>query len=225
MKVGTVIKRMLLIAALSFAPVSADAGAPKSHRDSGSCDFSKKEKLADVCDGGFGAAHIADQQILMDYSPNLTNMIVESANNNGVDPRLALAVAGHESGLNACAGSPTGVLGPMQLTQGTAREFGLDRNILSENIEGGMLVLKRAVDICGGTTNSACLAKYYNGSPTPGEQKKWAKGVEQRFAQMNRIADADMHKGCKDCKPVIQNDGIPAPSESDTDIDVDSVPI
>lgn len=225
MKKQRVIRIAFVLVALSVASVVAHGGAPKSHRDSPACDMSRKDKLSDICDGGFGAAHIADQQILMDYSPNLSNMIVESAVRNGVDPRLALAVAGHESGVNACAGSPTGVLGPMQLTQGTAREFGLDRNILSDNIEGGVLVLKRAVDICGGTTNSACLAKYYNGSPTPGEQSKWAKGVANRFAQMNQIADADMHQGCKDCKPETKGDDIQSPPSLDTDIEVDSVPI
>ncbi len=216
---------VLTVAILVNLTTILAAKVPNSHRDAPSCDLSKKDKLSDVCDGGFGAAHIADQQTLLDYSPNLANMIVESAGNNGVDPRLALAVSGHESGLNACAGSPTGVLGPMQLTQSTGHGFGLDRDILTENIDGGMLVLKRAVEKCGGTSNSACLAKYYNGSPTPGEQARWAKGVAKRFAQMKQIADADMHKGCKECEPETPVDGIAPPSPSDADIEVDSVPI
>lgn len=210
---------------LTCTTTFTEAKAPKSHRDAPSCDLSKKDKLSGVCDGGFGGAHIADQQTLLDYSPNLSNMIVESARNNGVDPRLALAVSGHKSGINACAGSPTGVLGPMQLTQGTGNGFGLDRNILTENIDGGMLVLKRAVEKCGGTSNSTCLAKYYNGSPTPGEQQKWARGVADRYAQMNKIADADMHRGCKECEPETPGSGVPNPTPTDTDIEVDSIDI
>lgn len=110
-------------------------------------------------------------------------MIVAAAEQQGVPADLALAVSYHESeGFNSCAGSSTGVVGPMQLTKGTAKSLGYDRDVNEQNIQGGVAVLKQAVNACG-TTNYACLSAHYNGS-TATQQAQWARGVASADAKL-----------------------------------------
>ncbi|RUX16362.1 hypothetical protein EOA23_33025 [Mesorhizobium sp. M2A.F.Ca.ET.042.01.1.1] len=88
---------------------------------------------------------------------------------------LALSVAYQESRLDSCAGSHTGVKGVMQLTKGTGRQLGFDRDINEQNIEGGVKYLGKGVAQCG-ASNYSCLASFYNGS-NAAEQAEWASGV------------------------------------------------
>lgn len=122
-------------------------------------------------------------------NPNIAGMIVDSANRYGVDPRLALAVSAHEGAMSACAGSPTGVQGPMQLTQATGRGYGMDRGVLPDNINGGMLTLRDAIRSCGGDQNIRCLADRYNGS-TEGQRQNWTNDVTRRLASLNQAGQA-----------------------------------
>lgn len=134
--------------------------------------------LASLCPNGFSSSpgHGGIAQQMQAQSDNV-KMIYAAAKDAGVPPDLALAVSYHESaGFNSCAGSPTGVKGPMQLTQATGRAYGYNRDINEQNIKGGMAVLKAAYDKCG-DSDYACLAKYYNGS-TPDQQQQWANGVK-----------------------------------------------
>ncbi|RWE21462.1 MAG: hypothetical protein EOS41_26540 [Mesorhizobium sp.] len=93
----------------------------------------------------------------------------------GVPEGLALSVAYQESRLDSCAGSHTGVKGVMQLTKGTGRQLGFDRDINEQNIEGGVKYLSKGVAQCG-ASNYSCLASFYNGS-SAAEQAEWASGV------------------------------------------------
>ncbi|RRH99674.1 hypothetical protein EH240_17865 [Mesorhizobium tamadayense] len=93
----------------------------------------------------------------------------------GVPEGLALSVAYQESRLDSCAGSHTGVKGVMQLTKGTGRQLGFDRDINEQNIEGGVKYLGKGVAQCG-ASNYSCLASFYNGS-NAAEQAEWASGV------------------------------------------------
>ncbi|KAA3445799.1 hypothetical protein C7I87_31380 [Mesorhizobium sp. SARCC-RB16n] len=93
----------------------------------------------------------------------------------GVPEGLALSVAYQESRLDSCAGSHTGVKGVMQLTQGTGRQLGFDRDINEQNVEGGVKYLGKGVAQCG-ASNYSCLASFYNGS-NAAEQAQWASGV------------------------------------------------
>lgn len=132
---------------------------------------------------------------------------------------LALAVAYHESeGFNSCAGSDTGVHGPMQLTKSTGNDLGFNRDINEENIQGGMAVLKSAYQQCG--YDYACLAAAYNGSSRPGEQQGWAKGVKNADEQLknNPALVASACKGtCSENKAPSVNDlGTVAPTSSDS---------
>ena len=91
--------------------------------------------------------------------------------------------------MSACAGSFTGVQGPMQLTQATARGYGMDRGVLSDNINGGMLTLRDAIRSCGGDQNIRCLADRYNGS-TETQRQRWTSDVTQRLASLNQQGQA-----------------------------------
>ncbi|TIP18491.1 lytic transglycosylase domain-containing protein [Mesorhizobium sp.] len=93
----------------------------------------------------------------------------------GVPEGLALSVAYQESRFDTCAGSHTGVKGVMQLTKGTGRQLGFNRDINEENIEGGVKYLGKGVAQCG-ASNYSCLASFYNGS-NAAEQAAWASGV------------------------------------------------
>ncbi|RVC61701.1 hypothetical protein EN766_37780, partial [Mesorhizobium sp. M2A.F.Ca.ET.046.02.1.1] len=102
-------------------------------------------------------------------------LIRHYAQKYGVPEGLALSVAYQESRLDSCAGSHTGVKGVMQLTKGTGRQLGFDRDINEQNIEGGVKYLGKGVAQCG-ASNYSCLASFYNGS-NAAEQAEWASGV------------------------------------------------
>ncbi|CAN7740661.1 transglycosylase SLT domain-containing protein [Mesorhizobium sp. LjNodule214] len=102
-------------------------------------------------------------------------MIRYYAQKYGVPEGLALSVAYQESRFDTCAGSHTGVKGVMQLTKGTGKSMGLDRDVNEQNVEGGVKYLGMGVKQCG-ATNYSCLASFYNGSDAA-EQRGWAGGV------------------------------------------------
>ena len=149
--------------------------------------------ISSLCPNGYGQfapPAIADA---MAAQKNNVDMITAAAEQDGVPVDLALAVSYHESeGFNSCAISPTGVLGPMQLTGGTANSLGLDRNINEQNIQGGMTVLKDAINACGGTSDMACISSHYNGSSAT-QQAEWAKAVKKaddKIKNQNLVASA-----------------------------------
>lgn len=149
--------------------------------DANSCDLGQKTKLADLCPSGFGLPEYGSTQDIINRNPNNAGMIVQAANEYGVNPRLALAVSAHEGAMSACAGSFSGVRGPMQLTQGTARGYGMNCDGLSDNIRGGMATLRDAIRSCGGDHNIRCLADRYNGS-TENQRRNWTNDVTRRVA-------------------------------------------
>jgi len=74
---------------------------------------------------------------------------VEKANMVGLDPRLMLHALQKESGGlkdPATAMSKAGAYGPMQLMAGTAKELGVDRKDVDQNLYGGALYLKQMLD-------------------------------------------------------------------------------
>lgn len=139
--------------------------------------------LNQVCPNGFGQQKFGSIQDQINAHQENTSMIVAAAEQQGVPADLALAVSYHESeGFSSCAGSATGVVGPMQLTKGTARSLGYDRNINEQNIQGGVAVLKQALNACG-ATNYSCLSAHYNGSAAT-QQAQWAAGVASADAKL-----------------------------------------
>ncbi|MGE7156742.1 transglycosylase SLT domain-containing protein [Methylorubrum rhodesianum] len=161
----------------AFCVIVAATAAYASNCPSGDAMLKNNTPLNQLCPNGFTSKSGGSIENAMANQKDNVAMVYASAQNTGVPTDLALAVSYHESvGFNSCAGSDTGVKGPMQLTQRTARSLGFDRDINQQNINGGMAVLKRAYDKCG--YNYTCLSANYNGSPRPGEQAGWARGVE-----------------------------------------------
>src|SRR5580704_15811377 len=162
---------VLFLSAFLASTVALASSCPQ-----GDANLKNDTPLSQLCPNGFSSSQSAGnlQQALQTNQSN-TQMIVAAAEQQGVPTDLALAVSYHESiGFNSCAGSPTGVKGPMQLTKGTAKGLGYDRDINEQNIQGGMALLKQVYDRCG--VNTTCLAAGYNGA-SAGEQAGWARGV------------------------------------------------
>ncbi|RWM48325.1 MAG: hypothetical protein EOR78_29165 [Mesorhizobium sp.] len=106
----------------------------------------------------------------------------------GVPEGLALSAAYQESRFDTCAGSHTGVKGVMQLTKGTGKSMGFDRDVNEQNVEGGVKYLGMAVKQCG-ATNYSCLASFYNAS-NAAEQTQWAGGVGRWNSYFNEYVSS-----------------------------------
>lgn len=141
--------------------------------------------LSELCSNGFGQFNPGSLQQAINNQPTNVEMVTAAAQQQGVPVDLALAVSYHESeGFNSCAGSDTGVKGPMQLTQRTGNSLGYNRDINEQNIMGGMKLLKQCDNKCG-DTGFSCLSACYNGSPRPGEQAGWARGVQNAYTKLH----------------------------------------
>ena len=79
---------------------------------------------------------------LNDRQTQYANMVVEEARRQGVNPQLALSVAFTESRFNPDIPSPAGAIGIMQLMPSKAEELGVDPYDVTQNIEGGIRLLK-----------------------------------------------------------------------------------
>lgn len=90
--------------------------------------------------------------------------IVTAAQNAGIDPALALAVAQQESGFNPSAVSSAGATGLFQLMPATAASVGVtNSNDPTQNIQGGLTYLSQLLQKYGGDVSSALWA--YNAGP------------------------------------------------------------
>lgn len=91
------------------------------------------------------------------------DLIDHEAKKQGVDPRLARAVAETESSYNPDARSPKGAVGIMQLMPETAARWKVDPHDPIQNIQGGISELKALIDQHQGDVTLAL--RRYNGSP------------------------------------------------------------
>jgi hypothetical protein len=89
-------------------------------------------------------------------------LVVQAAEEEGFDVKLALAVAESESGWDANALSEKGAFGLMQLMKSTATEMSVDRCDPSQNARGGIRYLKRLVADFG---NPVFALAAYNAGP------------------------------------------------------------
>ncbi|MCZ2079022.1 MAG: lytic transglycosylase domain-containing protein [Bryobacterales bacterium] len=92
----------------------------------------------------------------------VAEQITAAALRNGIDPRLALAVASKESGLNQAARGSKGEIGVFQLMPGTAKDLGVNPLDLSQNIEGGVRYLRQLLHRYGDPGKALAA---YNGGP------------------------------------------------------------
>ncbi len=91
-------------------------------------------------------------------SQEISTQIVNTASSYGVDPRLALEVGMHESGLNQSAVSPAGAIGIMQLMPATAASLGVDPHDPVQNIQGGVMLLAQLLSEFAGDVGKALAA-------------------------------------------------------------------
>jgi hypothetical protein len=97
-------------------------------------------------------------------APEIARIVAAAAEEHGVDPNFALAVATAESRLDRHRNSPKGAGGPMQLMRATADRFGVD-DICDpvSNIDGGVRYLRELFDTLG---NPLLVAAAYNAGET-----------------------------------------------------------
>jgi soluble lytic murein transglycosylase-like protein len=137
--------------------------------------------------------------------------IVAAANQYGVDPALALAVANQESGQQqyTAAGSVlksgAGALGIMQLMPSTAAGLGVDPTDPLQNIQGGVKLLAQLLNQFNGDTALA-LAAYnagpgnvqkYGGIPPFAETQNYVASIMEALG----LSPPDPHKGAPRTPP------------------------
>ena len=106
---------------------------------------------------------MVDLEKLNESQRRIAEKIIAEANQQGVDPQLALAVAKVESGFSQAAKSPKGALGVMQLMPETAEGLRVNPKNMDENIRGGVMYLRQMLDMTGGDVRKTLVA--YNGGP------------------------------------------------------------
>ena len=122
-------------------------------------------------------------------------MIENAAARVDVAPALLDALARQESNYNPRAVSRKGAIGIMQLMPATAKALNLNPNDPAQNILGGALVLRQALNAFGGQIDLA-LAAYnagqgavakYGGVPPYAETRAY---VRQNLDKLARVSDS-----------------------------------
>ena len=116
----------------------------------------------------------------------IKDKIIPLARKYGVDPKLALAVAKHESGYNPRVKSHVGAMGIFQLMPATAKGLGINNAFdIEQNIDGGIRYLKQMLTANKGNIALA-LASYnaglgnvqkYKGVPPFKETRHYVKTI------------------------------------------------
>lgn len=96
----------------------------------------------------------------------VANKVAVEADRQGVPRELALAAAMQESKFNPQAKSKTGPVGVMQLGKAAAKEQGVNRHNLDQNIKGGVGYLKQMLHQQNGDPQRALIA-YHDGPASP----------------------------------------------------------
>jgi len=100
---------------------------------------------------------LSDQQLVV------ANKVAETARNMDIDPDYALALAWQESKFDPTARSKKDAFGVMQLMPNTAKELGVNRENLDDNIYGGLKYLKQNLQTYDNDKMLAAIA--YNAGP------------------------------------------------------------
>lgn len=106
---------------------------------------------------------MVDLEKLNESQRRIADKVIKAAEQGGVDPQLALAVAQVESDFSQARKSNKGAIGVMQLMPATAKGLGVDPKKMDDNIRGGVMYLKEMLDLTGGDVRKALIG--YNGGP------------------------------------------------------------
>ena len=126
-------------------------------------------------------------------------LIEQAARIHRLDPTLLKAVAWQESRGRMRAISPRGALGVMQLMPATASELGVDPRVMTDNIRGGAIYLRRQLDRFG--TVPLALAAYnagpgavlrYGGIPPYRETRSYVARIMARWRPIAAIPLSSM---------------------------------
>ena len=126
-------------------------------------------------------------------------LIEQAARIHRLDPTLLKAVAWQESRGRMRAISPRGALGVMQLMPATASELGVDPRVMTDNIRGGAIYLRRQLDRFG--TVPLALAAYnagpgavlrYGGIPPYRETRSYVARIMARWRPIAEIPLSSM---------------------------------
>ena len=111
------------------------------------------------------------------------DLVMQTAYQHGVDPKLARAIAIAESDMNQDEISPVGAIGVMQLMPETAASLGVNPYDRTENIVGGVRYLRQMLDTFDGNVPMAVAA--YNAGP----------GAVQRYGGIPPYAETQNYVG------------------------------
>jgi len=112
----------------------------------------------------------------------------------GIDPDLALAVAWRENRFTMGADSPKGAIGIMQIMPGNAKGLGVKVEDLRNpdiNIDAGMKILRENLDMFDGNERAALVA--YNASPNTAKRYMKNKENPDTIPEETRIYLEDIH--------------------------------
>ena len=117
------------------------------------------------------------------------DLVMQTAYQYGVDPKLARAIAIAESDMNQDEISETGAIGVMQLMPETAASLGVDPYNKSDNIVGGVKYIRKMLDTFDGDVPLAVAAynagpgavKRYGGIPPYAETRNYVGRVMDLF--------------------------------------------
>ena len=116
----------------------------------------------------------------------LTPLIEQAAQHEGLDANLLRAVARQESGFRSCAVSPKGAMGLMQLMPATAQELGVhDPFDPAESLLSGARLLKQLLARFGGDTALALGA--YNAGASRVEESGGVPQIPETIRYVQQI--------------------------------------
>jgi len=143
--------------------------------------------------------------------------VVKAANDQGIDPKIALSIAARETGgddVNAINMAPNG--GLMQVTEESANDYGVNdlypdwRDDPEQNAEAGMYILKKKIEEHGGDTWAGVRA--YNGAGEAADQ--YLNQIQQNYDNLGDIGGSSWSDGVSGYDLPTQSDEITAQMET-----------
>ena len=143
--------------------------------------------------------------------------VVKAANDQGIDPNIALSIAARETGgddVNAINMAPNG--GLMQVTEESANDYGVNdlypdwRDDPEQNAEAGMYILKKKIEEQGGDTWAGVRA--YNGAGEAADQ--YLNQIQQNYDNLGDIGGSSWSDGVSGYDLPTQSDEITAQVET-----------